>query len=252
MKNAALLPLAAVIYTAVLLLPSPARADVQLPRFLSSGAVFQRDTAWKLWGKASPGEKIEVRLDGKSIRKSAARAKDWSLSLAAQPAGGPHRLEVIAKNRSVLEDVYFGDLWTASCQSNLELPMASDGAEQDRHLGGRREPREQPRASINPPQRRATATNERARRAGTTCARLACSRAATPAPNEQHAALEQTDAERPVRSCEFCKELTGSSSSRPALASPVAARRLAVGSPAEERTRPAILRQWKNPPSKCT
>lgn len=124
MKNPALLPLAAAICAAVLLLPSPARADVQLPRFLSSGAVLQRDSAWKLWGKSSPGEKIEVRLDGKSLGKTEARAQDWSISLAAQPAGGPHRLEVIAKNRSVLEDVYFGDLWLASGQSNMELPLA--------------------------------------------------------------------------------------------------------------------------------
>jgi len=104
-------------------LPSPARADVVLPRFLASGAVLQRETAWTLWGQAKPGEKIEVRLDGKSIGRTTARSRDWSLPLAAQPAGGPHRIEVIAENSVVLDDVYFGDLWLASGQSNMELPM---------------------------------------------------------------------------------------------------------------------------------
>jgi sialate O-acetylesterase len=105
-------------------LPLPARAEVVLPRVLASGAVLQRDTAWTLWGQAAPGEKIEARLDGKSLGSTTARSRDWSLALAAQPAGGPHRIEVIGKNSVVLEDVYFGDLWLASGQSNMELPMA--------------------------------------------------------------------------------------------------------------------------------
>jgi sialate O-acetylesterase len=121
MKNPLLL---AAALCATLLLSTGARADVRLPRFSSNGVVLQRDTAWKLWGQATPGEKMEVRLDGKTIGRTAARSRDWSLSLAAQPAGGPHRIEVIAKNRIVLEDVYFGDLWIASGQSNMELPMA--------------------------------------------------------------------------------------------------------------------------------
>lgn len=106
------------------LVPLPARADVVLPRFLGSGAVLQRETAWTLWGQAAPGERVEVRLDGKAMGSTTARSRDWSLSLAAQPAGGPHRIEVIGKNSVVVEDVYFGDLWLASGQSNMELPMA--------------------------------------------------------------------------------------------------------------------------------
>jgi sialate O-acetylesterase len=123
MKIAFSLVFAAALGLSVLL-PAAARADVVLPRFLASGAVLQRDTAWKLWGKAAPGEAIEVRLDGKSIGRTTARSRDWSLALAPQPAGGPHRIEVIGKNQTLLEDVYFGDLWLASGQSNMELPMA--------------------------------------------------------------------------------------------------------------------------------
>lgn len=123
MKTASSLVLAAALGVAMLL-PLRARANVELPRFLGSGAVLQRDAAWKLWGKAAAGEKIEARLDGHSLGRTTARSRDWSLALAAQPAGGPHRLEVIGKNHIVLDDVYFGDLWIASGQSNMELPMA--------------------------------------------------------------------------------------------------------------------------------
>lgn len=123
MQTAHSLILAAALSVA-LLLPSRAQANVELPRFLGSGAVLQRDTAWKLWGKAATGEKVEVRLDGKPLRSTIARARAWSLALPAQAAGGPHRIEVIGKNRIALDDIYFGDVWLASGQSNMELPMA--------------------------------------------------------------------------------------------------------------------------------
>ncbi len=103
--------------------PASARA-VQVPRFFGDGAVLQQNTAWKLWGRAEPGERIAVWIDGKRVGRTTARSRQWSLSLPAQPGGGPHRVEIIGSSRIVLQDVYFGDVWIASGQSNMELPMA--------------------------------------------------------------------------------------------------------------------------------
>lgn len=124
MKNALTRLLAAAHVLALLLLSQAAAADVRLPRFLGNGAVLQRDTAWTLWGKADPRERIEVRLDGKPVGSTTVTGRDWSIALDAQPAGGPHRIEVVGKNTVSLDDVYFGDLWIASGQSNMELPMS--------------------------------------------------------------------------------------------------------------------------------
>lgn len=124
MRYSAAALLASALLAAPLLAPVPARADVELPRFFRDGAVLQRDTQWKIWGKAAPGEKVEVRVDHQPVASTTARSGSWSVSLGARPAGGPHRIDVIGKNRISFADVYFGDVWIASGQSNMELPMA--------------------------------------------------------------------------------------------------------------------------------
>ena len=50
---------------ALLLLASPLAADVTLPAIFSDHAVLQRDKPLPVWGKAAPGEAVEVSL-GKS------------------------------------------------------------------------------------------------------------------------------------------------------------------------------------------
>ena len=121
-----------------LLLLSPAvAADILLPKLLSQGMVLQRDSTIKLWGYAAPGETVLVSFNGKvigQVQAAPALANDvpaqpaapgrWQLSLPAQPAGGPHQFVFQGQNQIVLKDVYFGDVWVASGQSNMELPMA--------------------------------------------------------------------------------------------------------------------------------
>ncbi|GAB3024367.1 sialate O-acetylesterase [Bowmanella dokdonensis] len=101
-----------------------AAADIRLPRLISDGMVLQRDQAIVLWGWADSDEVVRVKLDGKLVGKAGSSGGKWSLTLPAQPAGGPHRIELSGHNELALQDVYFGDVWVASGQSNMELPMA--------------------------------------------------------------------------------------------------------------------------------
>lgn len=112
-----------IILILALALPTLVAADVRLPRLISDGVVLQRDTPLVLWGWADAGESVEVKLDGKSLGSTEAGEAEWSLPVAAQPAGGPHTIEVIGNNRVTVKDIYFGDVWVASGQSNMELPM---------------------------------------------------------------------------------------------------------------------------------
>lgn len=43
----------------------PLSAKVRLPRLVSDRMVLQRDVELKIWGWASPGEKVTVRFQGK-------------------------------------------------------------------------------------------------------------------------------------------------------------------------------------------
>ena len=98
-------------------------ADVRLPRLLSDGVVLQRDAGAALWGWADEGEVVRVSLDGQPAGETVAEHGRWRMLLAPHAAGGPHRLVVDGSNRVTVDDVWFGDVWIASGQSNMELPM---------------------------------------------------------------------------------------------------------------------------------
>jgi len=97
-----------------------AKAEVRLPSMISDKMVLQRDTKLKIWGWANPQEKVTVRFGGKYFYTEATNDGKWFVELPAQPAGGPHVIEV---NEIIIRDVLFGDVWLCSGQSNMETPI---------------------------------------------------------------------------------------------------------------------------------
>jgi sialate O-acetylesterase len=99
-------------------------AEVSLPKILASHMVIQRDKPVHIWGDASPGEKVSVEFHGTSGDTVADDLGRWSIYLAPQLAGGPYTLTVRGTNTLALDDILVGDLWLASGQSNMEMPLA--------------------------------------------------------------------------------------------------------------------------------
>lgn len=100
------------------------QADIRLPTLISDNMVLQRDTALTLWGYATPGEQVTVQLNGAVLGQVQADKGQWQFKLAAQQAGCGHQLRFTGSNRITLNNICFGDVWLASGQSNMELPMA--------------------------------------------------------------------------------------------------------------------------------
>lgn len=98
-------------------------AQIRLPRLISDGMVLQREQNLKIWGWASPQENISLVLKGKTYRSKADQQGNWSLQLPTQSAGGPFELNFKGNNEVQVKDVYFGDVWICSGQSNMVLPM---------------------------------------------------------------------------------------------------------------------------------
>lgn len=113
-----------ILLTAALLLSPLAQADIRLPKLISDGMVLQRDTVIPLWGWAAADEAIEVRFNGQLVGQVKTKQGRWLLQLPAQQAGGPHQLSFKGRNQIELRDIYFGDVWVASGQSNMEMEMA--------------------------------------------------------------------------------------------------------------------------------
>ncbi|MCJ7814613.1 MAG: sialate O-acetylesterase, partial [Xanthomonadales bacterium] len=114
----------AILATGLLFISSPlVFADVSLPRILGDGLVLQRDIPNKIWGWAETGEAVTVKLDGEEVGSVVAIDGEWMVLIETMPAGGPHQIVVTGRNQITLSNVYFGDLWIASGQSNMQLPM---------------------------------------------------------------------------------------------------------------------------------
>lgn len=111
-------------------LASSAQA-VELPRVFADGMVLQRDQPLPIWGQAAPGAQVRIDLAGRQVTVTATADGNWRAQLAALPAGGPYVLSIDDKAApKQLRDVYVGEVWLASGQSNMEWPLAqTDGAE---------------------------------------------------------------------------------------------------------------------------
>lgn len=100
-----------------------AEAGVTLPGMLGSHMVLQRDRPIHVWGWAAPGEKVAVEFHGASGATTADDLGNWSIYLPPAAAGGPYRMTVAGSNTIVLDDILVGDVWFASGQSNMEMPL---------------------------------------------------------------------------------------------------------------------------------
>jgi sialate O-acetylesterase len=103
----------------------PAAAELRLPHLFSDHAVLQRGRPLHVWGWATAGAPIEVALHGQHVRSVANRLGRWEAWLNPEAAGGPYVLTVSGDGGSAaIRDVMIGDVWFASGQSNMEMPLA--------------------------------------------------------------------------------------------------------------------------------
>lgn len=106
---------------------SAAGAEVRLPNVLSSHAVLQRDAPIHVWGWSDPSETITVHFHDQVSKTTADDLGKWSLWLTPEQAGGPYTLTAQGSSNSssgvTLSDILVGDVWIASGQSNMEMPL---------------------------------------------------------------------------------------------------------------------------------
>ncbi len=109
----------------VLLVSTPwlARAQVRLPKLFSDHMVLQRETPIHVWGWSEPGEEVIVALDQQHATTKGNDIGQWSVYLAPESAGGPYQLTIRSTNVVTVSDVLVGDVWLASGQSNMEMPL---------------------------------------------------------------------------------------------------------------------------------
>ena len=102
----------------------PVAGQVRLPHVFSDHAVLQRDRPLHVWGWDTPGATVSVRLAGRRGGGVSDRLGRWDAWLDPLAAGGPYDLAVVdGAGETTVHDVMLGDVWFASGQSNMEMPL---------------------------------------------------------------------------------------------------------------------------------
>jgi sialate O-acetylesterase len=108
-------------------------AAIRFAPIFNDGVVLQCEMAVNVWGWAAPGVRVELRLDGRAAATAVADASGrWLAVLPAQSPGGAHTLEAVAGAEVIkVSEVWFGEVWLASGQSNMVQPLKnSHGGEE--------------------------------------------------------------------------------------------------------------------------
>jgi sialate O-acetylesterase len=102
-------------------------AEISFAPIFSDGAVLQCEMSVNIWGTADPGEKILVSFAGQEKQAVASESGRWLVVLDPMDATTePRELSVHsarATRHSTLSNVVVGEVWLATGQSNMVMPL---------------------------------------------------------------------------------------------------------------------------------
>ena len=105
---------------ACLFISTPAVAAVTLPSLFGDHMVVQRNMEVPIWGTDTANQSITVKLGTQQATATAGADGKWTVRLPAQDAGGPFSMTVTGSSTVTVADVYVGEVWIGSGQSNMD------------------------------------------------------------------------------------------------------------------------------------
>ena len=126
MKKLNVLAIVSVIGILLLFSCQPSvKKGLTLNSLFSDHMVLQQQQEVTLWGKYTPKEKISVKANWGSESTTKVDEKgNWRLNLTTPKAGGPFEVSISTRDTTItLVDVMVGEVWLASGQSNMEMPL---------------------------------------------------------------------------------------------------------------------------------
>ncbi|HMO12815.1 MAG TPA: sialate O-acetylesterase [Pirellulaceae bacterium] len=114
-----------IFFTTEAIAYNPWDGNIRLPKIFSDHMVIQRGKPIKVWGAARPNEELTVSLNDHKQKATADAQGRWRVILPKMDAGGPFELSIVGKEASVVyKDVYVGEVWLCSGQSNMEWSLS--------------------------------------------------------------------------------------------------------------------------------
>ena len=100
-------------------------ASLRTAKIFSDHMVLQQQCDAPIGGWAEPQAKVTIKPSwGGSYTAKAAEDGSWRVAVKTPVYGGPHSLKIICgKEKIELNDIYIGEVWVCSGQSNMEMPV---------------------------------------------------------------------------------------------------------------------------------
>jgi sialate O-acetylesterase len=92
-----------------------------LQPLFTDNMVLQRGVKDAIWGWTTPGQRVTVRMEGKSASATADATGRWLVKIGPFPVGGPYTLTVTGPQTMMLRNVLVGDVWLLTGQSNMVM-----------------------------------------------------------------------------------------------------------------------------------
>ncbi len=121
---------AKIIATAVLSLvgSSYAMAVVSLPHFVTDSMVVQQQSKIRIQGKGSGNVQVQPSWLSGSVQATSGTDGSFMVELPTPSAGGPYTIVFTDADGSLcLGDIWSGEVWLCSGQSNMEMPVGGWG-----------------------------------------------------------------------------------------------------------------------------
>ncbi|MEO7767735.1 MAG: hypothetical protein ABIS01_09925, partial [Ferruginibacter sp.] len=101
------------------------KKELNLCRLFSDHMVLQQKSAVSFWGKAAVGQHIIIVSSwGKKASTLTDAFGNWKIKLGTIKAGGPYTITIKSSDSTIkIKDVLLGEVWLASGQSNMDLPV---------------------------------------------------------------------------------------------------------------------------------
>ncbi|MDR0316213.1 MAG: hypothetical protein LBH97_04855 [Treponema sp.] len=99
---------------------------MSLSPLFSNGMIIQQGVPFPVRGrsKVSDTGRVSVIFSGNTYYAQPDQEGKWQLTLDPVPAGGPYTMGIeSAEEKITIEDIYSGDVWLCSGQSNMEMQM---------------------------------------------------------------------------------------------------------------------------------
>lgn len=100
-------------------------ANLSLEPIFSDHMVLQQNTNAAIFGTSDPEIRVSVTGSwGNSATTYSDQNGQWQVKIATPAAGGPFELKIDTRDTTaVFSDVLIGEVWLASGQSNMEMPL---------------------------------------------------------------------------------------------------------------------------------